>query len=150
MMASLQKKVEAQEEYIRKLEHERLVSSYQKQAEDWTTLSVDPVEVGKELADLHESAGEAAANRAVSMYQKAAEMAVDTAITTQIGTSRRNGNANQPDAGQTDAFHKEVEEYAANNNIPFPKALLHFSKTRPREFQEYQRRVAKTMYGGSN
>lgn len=137
-------RIEALTGFNKNLEHERLVITYAKQAETWITLSGTPEERGKELADIHESAGKETAVKVLSSYQQAHDAAMEAGVLKSVGA------LNRVDDVKPDEFQDKVDEYAKEHSVSFEKALVAMSSM-PKyqaEFAAYTKRVNAAVVGG--
>ncbi len=139
-MAELQKRMEALESRNQHLEHNELVTSYQKYTTSWHAVAGNPEELAKELTTIHENAGKDAAEKMVLVYQQANQAAEEAGVLKAVGTS-----INRLDTEVKDDFQDEVEAYAKTEGITFNKALGVMASQKPTEFAEYHARVNAAM-----
>jgi len=142
-VTKLQAEVTKQAEYISRLEHRDRVVQYSALAQKWTAIPGKPEELGEQLAKVHETVGEEHAKTLIASYQRVQDSAQQVGILSSLGTSR----AGNQFADAKDAFEDEIEKYAADNKMPFEKALAHFATNRPKDFGEYRRRVRVAVNG---
>ncbi len=143
-MLALQKEVGESREYIKGLEHDKIVLKYATEIKDFVTVA-DKDALTKQLVETHESVSPEAAASLVLAYKTSSDAVEEGGLLTPIGTSR--GRETGPESDDdNDAFHLEVEEYAKEHSITFEVALNAMYKAKPTEFKAYMGRVNDTVY----
>lgn len=131
-LANLMQTVEAQQVTIAQFQRNERVAKYTKQAEGWNAIPGKPEEIGAQLAETEEKAGEKVAQMVVAQFQ-AANKAAETA-----GVLRPIGRAGARTA--EDSFEKEVKALANKENLTYQQALAKIALTRPKEVMAFSKR----------
>lgn len=143
---ALQKRLDTAERYIATLEHDKRVIQYTKLAESWRTIARKPEDLGRELAEIHEAAGEKTAANVVAHYAAAHKAAEEGGLLTIQGRSRATATDDTPDE-----FEVKVREYAKAQFPTDPRgferalAVLAVREDTKHEFAEYRKRVNQVV-----
>ncbi len=135
--AGLQGIVETQAATIATFEHERRVLKYTRMAEGWGAIPGKSEEIGAQLAETEEKAGEKVAVMVVAQFTAANDAAQKAGILGRAGTART-GNGES----EADKFLKTAEA----GGLTRAKAIVKLSKERPDLFRTFQ---AASMIGGN-
>ncbi len=133
----LQETVKAQATTIATFEHERRVGKYTRLAEGWGAIPGKPEEIGAQLAETEEKAGEKVAQMVLAQFQAANEAAESAGVLGREGTARTGVGESE-----ADKFLKTAEASGLNH----AKAIVKLSKERPDLFRQFQ---AVNMIGGN-
>lgn len=146
-IAALQEQLASQGAYIKNLEHERMVISYQSKVKDFLTVTDAPA-LAEELATTQETLGQEAADRLVAAYQRSHEAAQESGLLQSIGTPSKKEPGSWDD--DSDEFHQKIEEYAKEKGVSFQKAMADMAAQHPAEFRQYRARVEATVYSNGH
>lgn len=137
-LTALTKTVEMQQATITTFEHERRVSKYTKLAEGWRGIPGKSDDIGVQLADTEEKAGEKVAQMVIAQFQAANKAVENAGVLKSIGTARQSD-------GNSEA-EKKILEFQ-KSGLSKEKSYLKLAKEHKSLFRELQ---ASQITAGGN